>query len=367
MLAARIPAFVAGALAVYLTVGSAVRTVILPRAVPSRLTRFVFVWLRRAFILRAGPSAGYERRDRVMAMYAPVGLLGLLATWVALVTAGYTGMFWGLGGRTIRSAFLISGSSVFTLGIERPPDLPGSALAFTEAAVGLVMLAMLITYLPSIYQAFSRREAAVTALEIRAGSPPSAVEMIERYWILERSEKLTDVWLQWEQWFVDVEETHTSFPALVFFRSPQPDHSWVTAAGAVLDAGSLIVSTVDVPRDVQAEFCIRAGYLALRRIADFFGIPHDPNPKRGDPVSIGRDEYDQVLARLEKAGVPIRPDREEAWLDFIGWRVNYDTVLVVLAGFTMAPYAPWSSDRSIRGISPRRFTPSLRHRKGMGR
>ena len=131
MIAARVAAFVAGALAVYLTVGSAVRTVILPRGVPSRLTRFVFVWLRRAFIIRAGPSASYERRDRVMAMYAPVGLLGLLVAWVSLVVAGYTAMYWGLGGRTIRSAFLISGSSVFTLGIERPPEHP-RLLAFAD-------------------------------------------------------------------------------------------------------------------------------------------------------------------------------------------------------------------------------------------
>jgi hypothetical protein len=250
------------------------------------------------------------------------------------------------------------------LGVEHPPDVPGSVLAFTEAAVGLVLLALLITYLPSIYQAFSRREAAVTALEIRAGAPPSAAEMIERYWVLERMEKLTDLWLEWERWFVDVEESHTSFPALVFFRSPQPDHSWVTASGAVLDAASVILSTVDVPRDVQAEFCIRAGYLALRRISDFFGFAYDPDPKRGDPIAVSRDEYDQVVERLAAAGVPLKPDRDEAWLDFAGWRVNYDTPLIVLAGFTMSPYAPWSSDRSIRTVSPRRVRMAMRRRPG---
>jgi hypothetical protein len=355
MIVARVAMFIAGAAAVYATFGSAVRTVILPRAIPAKLGRLVFLRMRDLFRLWAGPGATYERRDRVMALYAPVSLLVLLGVWVTLVIAGYTGMFWGLGGRSVRTAFRLSGSSVLTLGFERPGDLPATVLTFTEAGVGLVLLAMLITYLPSIYASFSRRENAVTALEIRAGSPPSGVEMIERYWILGRVDRLEEVWRDWETWFVQVEESHSSFPALVFFRSPQPDHSWVTAAGAVLDAASLISSTVDVPRNVQAEFCIRAGYLALRRIADFFGIPYDPDPRKGDPITIGRDEFDEAYDRLARAGAPLKPDREECWLNFAGWRVNYDTVLVALAGLTMAPYAPWSSDRSLRVWRPRLF------------
>jgi hypothetical protein len=179
--------------------------------------------------------------------------------------------------------------------------------------------------------------------------------MIERYWILGRIDRLEEVWRRWEEWFEEVEESHTSFPALVFFRSPQPDHSWVTAAGAVLDGASLVASTVEAPRNVQAEFCIRAGYLALRRIANFFGVPYDPNPKQGDPITIGRDEFDAVHERLAAAGVPLKADRDQAWIDFAGWRVNYDTVLIALAGLTMAPYAMWSSDRSLRAWRPRLF------------
>jgi hypothetical protein len=353
--ALRIVSFVAGMLAVYLTLGSAVRTVILPRGVPSRFSRVVFVLIRRVFTLWAGPKATYERRDRVMALYAPVSLLLLLASWATVVLFGYTGMFWALGRRSLRDAFELSGSSMLTLGFRPASEFPSTVLAFTEAAVGLTILAMLITYLPTIYAAFSRREANVTALEVRAGSPPTGVEMLQRYWILGRMDRIPEVWVAWESWFVEVEETHTSFPALVFFRSPQPDHSWVIAAGAVLDAASLHLSTVDVPRDVEAEFCIRAGYLALRRIGDFFGIPYDPDPARGDPVTIGRDEFDEACEQLATAGVPVKPDREEAWLDFAGWRVNYDTVLVALAGFTMAPYAPWSSDRSVRWARPSLF------------
>jgi hypothetical protein len=354
----RILAVAAGAVIVWETVGAAVRTVILPRAVPSRLTRVVFLSLRFFFQLWIGKRADYARRDRVMAMYAPVGLLALLVAWVTLTLAAYLLIFWGLSAGSPFDAFVFSGSSLLTLGLAHPEGVAGTALAFTEAGIGLFLLALLITYLPTIYSQFSARESAVTALEIRAGSPPSGVEMIERYWVLERIDRMAEVWTRWEDWFVQLEESHTSLPVLTFFRSPQPDHSWITAAGAVLDGASLMASTVDVPRDVQAEFCIRAGYLALRRIADFFRIPYDAEPKQGDPISIAREEYEEAVHQLAEAGVPLKPDRDQTWLDFAGWRVNYDTVLIALAGLTAAPYAPWSSDRSLR-----QWHPSLRLRR----
>jgi hypothetical protein len=105
---------------------------------------------------------------------------------------------------------------------------------------------------------------------------------------------------------------------------------------------------VDRPPSPDAELCIRAGYVALRRIADFFGIDHNPNPHWPEvPISIDRREYDQVCRELIEAGVPLKSDLDQAWRDFAGWRVNYDRVLLALASLTMAPYAPWSSDRSM--------------------
>jgi hypothetical protein len=114
-----------------------------------------------------------------------------------------------------------------------------------------------------------------------------------------------------------------------------------------MDAAALTSSTVDVPRDPQAELCIRAGYVALCRIADFFRIPYEAEPDPTDPISIIREEFDAVYDELAEQGVPLKPDREQAWRDFAGWRVNYDTVLLVLADLIMAPYAPWISDRSL--------------------
>src|SRR5581483_6531638 len=123
------------------------------------------------------------------------------------------------------------------------------------------------SYLPSIYSAFQRRELEVTRLTTRAGSPPSAFVMIQRHHALNRLDELDEIWDEWESWFSDVEETHTSQPALVFFRSISHDRSWITSAGVVLDTAAVRASTLDLPRNARAELCIRAGYLCLRRIA----------------------------------------------------------------------------------------------------
>jgi len=343
---ARIVVFLAGAALVVGTLGSAVRTVVLPRGVPAKLASAVFATVRRFFGLRLGRNASYERRDHVMAPYGPTSLLILALAWLTVALAGYTAMSWAVGGRSLRDAFVTSGSSLLTLGFVRPEDLPSIALAITEAVVGLTLLALLITYLPSLYSAFSRREAAVARLEVRAGLPPFGAEMIERYARIGWLGGLEAIWDTWEGWFVELEETHTSFPALVFFRSPQPDHSWITAAGAVLDAAALMSSTLE-ENDPDADLCLRAGYLALRRIADFFDVPYDRDPAPDDPISVSREEFDAAYDRLAAAGIGLEPDRDTAWRAFAGWRVNYDQVLITLCALVMAPYAPWSSDRSV--------------------
>jgi len=297
---------VAGILIVLFTSLSAVLTVVVPRGTPVLLSRWVFVGVRGLFALRGRRAHSYQQRDQAMAIYAPVSLLTLALTWLTLVLLGYMLIYWSLGERPWRLAFALSGSSLLTLGFTVPPDLPRTALAFSEGALGLMLLALLIAYLPAIYAAFSRREAVVAALDVRAGLPPTAVEMLERTSLIKGLDKLASFWKRWEEWFIDIEETHTTSPSLVFFRSPVWQRSWVTAAGAVLDAAAITASTVEGPRQAEAELCIRAGYLSLR------------------------------------------PDRDQTWRDFAGWRVNYDTVLLALAGLTMAPYAPWSSDRSLR-------------------
>jgi len=344
-------AFLVGTAAVAATTLSALKTIVVPRAYLTRLTRWVFGGVRVVFLVRGKRATTYEQPDRAMALYAPISLLTLAVTWLVVVGLGYVLLFWALGERALRRALTLSGSSLFTLGFAVPENLPTTLLAFSEATFGLGLMALLISYLPSMYSSFSRRETAVSALDVRAGSPPSAAELLIRHHRIEGLDRLPALWLSWETWFTELEETHTSIPAVVFFRSPDPRRSWVTAAGTVLDAASVTASTLvppSGPQHTEAQLCIRAGFIALRKIADYFSIPHNSDPSwPGDAVSVHRSEFDAVYDRLHDEGLPVKPDREQAWTDFAGWRVNYDTVLLALAELTMAPQAPWSSDRSI--------------------
>jgi hypothetical protein len=338
--------FAAGLVLVIITLVSTVRSTMLPRGVPTLINRELSLALRVIFKLRAGRSPTYERRDRIMAMFGPVNLLALLATWLLLIITGYVAMYMGVGVRPFANAVELSGSSVFTLGTTGGHGFGAVTLTYTEAGLGLLLLTLLITYLPTIYSAFSRREAVVTLLEVRAGSPPSAIEMLIRFHRIGQVDRLAGLWRRWEQWFVEVEETHTSFPVLVSFRSPQPDHSWVNAAGTVLDAASLWASTIEHPNDPDAQLCLRAGSLALRRIAALVRVPYNPDPQPGEPVTISRYEFDAACREMAEAGVPLKDDLDAAWVSYAGWRVNYDIVLLNLARLTEAPPAPWVSDRS---------------------
>jgi hypothetical protein len=344
---ARVLAFLTGAAIVLATLASAIKTVVVPRAEPVLLTRWVFVTLRRPFDLRVRRAATWEAADRTMSRFAPFALLTLPLVWVAIVLVGFTPIYWALGVDWPRDAFEQSGSSLLTLGFAIDREGPVIVATFVQATIGLGLVALLISFLPTMYQLFSRREVLVSQLDVRAGTPPTPVALFRRAKVIGWIVELDGFWLDWERWFTEVEESHTSYLALPFFRSPHPGRSWITAAGAVLDTAALRASAIDLPRSWQAQLCLRAGYLALRRIAGSYGIRYAPDPAPTDPISITRDEFDEVLAQLAELRVPLKPDRDQAWRDFAGWRVNYDTVLLPLCGLLMAPYSPWSSDRSI--------------------
>jgi hypothetical protein len=331
--------FALGAVVAIRVVLSAVRTFVVPRGDNDALTRIAFRTTRRVFDRIASPSRSYEERDRIMAYYGPIALVLLPVWWLIILAIAFAAMFWAIGVPTAES-IVVSGSSLLTLGFERPPTAGGELLAFAEAAIGLALVALLISYLPTIYAAFSRRELLVRLLEVRADSPPSPVVMLTRIDRLAGLDVLHDTWERWEQWFAELEETHTSIPVLVFYRSQQPDHSWVNASGAMMDAAALVRSSVAIPVDAQADLMIRAGYLALRRIAAAFDIPFDPDPSPTDATSVDRGRFDEALAVLEGAGVPLVDDRDQAWRDFNGWRVNYDAVLRGLERLCMVP-TPW--------------------------
>lgn len=345
MLAARLLAFVAGALVVFWIVRSALLTVVVPRAEQVGLTRFLFVGLRRPFEFLARRADTSAEREAIRARYGPTTLILLPVAWVTGVLIGFVPIYWALGAEPVGEEFVLSGSSVTTLGFSRPNEGPPLAAAVIEAVIGLGLVALLISFLPTIYGHFSRREKLVAKLSSRAGTPPTPAELMIRHHRIVGLDELDEMWGEWEDWFIELEESHTSHPALVHFRSIDDHRSWITAAGAVLDAAAIRASTLDLPRLPEAELCIRAGYLALRSVGDFFGIRHDRRPRPTDPISIHRAEYDGVYEQLRAAGLALKADRDQAWRDFAGWRVNYDRVLLELCAVVQPPPAPWSSDR----------------------
>ena len=299
----RIIFFMLGLILILATLFSALSTFVLPRSARSRLNRLVFGLLRKIFEIPLRFTTSFAQRDAIMAYYAPIGLMLLVPAWYILVALGYAAIYWALGVPDWQMALRLSGSSLLTLGLAASDDIVVNIFTFSEATLGLVLVALLIAYLPTMYSAFSRREQAVNLLEVRAGSPPTAVQMIMRFHRIHGLERLNDYWPVWEAWFADIEESHTVLSALVFFRSPRPQHSWVVAAGTVLDAAALTLSAVDIPTSASAQLSIRAGFLALRRITDYFEIsyPADPQFPR-DPISIRRDI--KAPKRSKKQGEP---------------------------------------------------------------
>ncbi len=322
-------------------------TFVLPRAARSQLNRIVFGILRRLFDFLTHFAKTYRQKDAIMAYYAPLALLLLLPTWYLLILLGYAAIYWAVGVESLFAAVRLSGSSMLTLGFELSKTPLVTLIVFTEAVIGLMLVGLLIAYLPTMYSAFQRREQVVNMLEVRAGSPPSALEMLLRYNRIHGLDQLADYWKTWEAWFADIEESHTTLPALIFFRSPRAENSWVTAAGAILDCASITLSALDIPYQPSAALNIRAGFLALRRIANYFDIPNPQDPRYPNtPICVEREEFEKVLDQLAEAGLPVKADRAQAWQDFAGWRVNYDRSLILLCGLVMAPQASWSSDRA---------------------
>ncbi|RZK44303.1 MAG: hypothetical protein EOO59_22035, partial [Hymenobacter sp.] len=260
--ALRLLAGAAGIWLVITTVSGAIRSFVLPRSESVRLNAFVFGGVRALFNFGARRANNYARRDRILAHYAPVALVALPIGWLALVGIGYTGIYWALGVDGFEKSYELSGSSLLTLGTTSEGGLIINVFSYSEATLGLLLLTLLISYLPTIYQAFSRREIVVAQVELRAGIPVSAAGLL--VWLGHDHDFLNDdaQWLDWEKWLVEIDESHTSLPVLAFFRSPQGGRSWVMTAGFILDAANLLFSALDVPSSRQAELTFKAGVLA---------------------------------------------------------------------------------------------------------
>ncbi len=322
---------------------AAIRTFLLPRAASVRLTRAVSKAVGRPFLLLAGPRRTMARRDQVLSLYPSVLLFSLQAVWLALTVVGFAALFVGIGGTTVGDGFEVSGSSLFTLGTTPVRGAGQQTLAFSEAGIGLTLLALLIAFIPSLYSAFQRRELEVSRLAVRAGTPATPWGMLEIAKSIGDFSRLEEVWADWEVWFIDVAETHTTHSILNFYRSRSAGKSWIASAATVLDAAALYNAAVDLEPSVGAALCIRSGWLALRELADVFSLPYPTEPTRADPIATTRAEFDLVLDHLEASGVPLIADRAQAWGDFVGWRVNYDAAIEQLTSFLSYERLDWSS------------------------
>lgn len=335
-------AFVAGATLIVITLSAAIRSFVLPRNEVVKLNGYVFRGLRVVFDRVASFYTTFGGRDRVQAHYAPVALVALPIVWLTVLSFGYMLIYWGMGEGDLEECYQLSGSSLLTLGTHKTRGPVTTIVTFAEASMGLLLMTLLISYLPTIYQAFSRRELVVSRLELRAGKPPSACALL--VW-LNRSGSLhddADQWERWEEWFVEIEESHTSLPVLTFFRSPQPGRSWVTAAGLILDTAALMFSAVEDQRDPQAELTFKAGCIALNRVYRFFDEDLHSTPTKlipdNDPIeNPERADFDQAYEDLRANGLTTRPNQNEAWEQYRELRSRYVTALEFLGKITMAP------------------------------
>lgn len=368
MIVLHILSLLSGTLLVLAILGSALKTVVLPQGGFPRLSQAVFALVYRLLVRRW--RNGYLA-TALRAIYAPVALVSLPLVWMLLMVVAFSFVFWGTGSLTWQKAFEISGSSLTTLGFSKPDGTGRIWISFIEATIGLGLVALLISYLPTIFSAYNGREKGIIRLRPIAGTPPSATELLQslhRTGVLDNA----DFWKTQADWMLDLEQTHAAFPILTYFPETDTDHSWVATVGTLLDAAALVVSGSETEAgEVFAEvekgplLILVYGLPLIVRIAKAANVPLPPPtrlaeliPHFGEPaplISIGREEYLAAMASMAPILV-LDPEREEeGWRRFAWIRSAYDPALRALAGLTTAASAPWTTDRPAEVGKPRFF------------
>jgi hypothetical protein len=337
----RLAGLIVGILILGSTALSVFTGLVVPRVTSSRAMRTVSkglgVVVRR--ILPRLPN--YEARDRLMSYVGPASMVLLFVLWLTSLVLGFGFVVWWASGLDIGSALAISGSSVFTLGIATSPDGGSRSIEIIAAGIGLLVVALEIAYLPALYNAFSTRETEVTLLATRSGTPAWGPEILARHHVLDNIAELPPLYADWERWAAAVSESHASYPALLWFRSPVSSRSWLLALVAMMDSAALYhsVSPTEAPR--QARLCLSMGTNCLRSMAGALQIPFDPDPSPVAGLRLTKEEFIDGFARLEEVHFPMERDLEDAWRHFQGWRINYEPIVDILTRLVMPPPAPW--------------------------
>jgi hypothetical protein len=333
---------VLGALLVVLVLWDLFQTVVVPRPTPGRfrMARYVIrdSWTLVKWIGRRSPA---RVRDMLYGLFGPGSAIGLLGVWLASLILGYGLMLYGLrdelrpSPENLGTAVYFAASSVLTLGYGDivADGTAARILVVLAAASGLGAVALVVTFLFSLYGSYQRRELRVVALEAAAGAPPSAVALLETYARLDLLPRLPVVFAGWEGWAAEVLDSHVAYPILCFFRSSHDNLSWISSLGTILDTASLVVTTIDgLPRG-EAELARRVGAHLVEDISNI-GF------REGPATNLDRDAYDAACDRLEAAGLRLMP-RDVAWIAFQAARQPYAERLERMATYFATPASSW--------------------------
>jgi hypothetical protein len=338
--------FVLGLLIVLVTILSVLFILVLPRQPQGleKLTVIVNKSVHYSFVALSRFARTYEAKDSILAPTAPVALLAQLLWWAVCLVLGFALMLM----RTTHSfvhGLTQAVTSLFTVGAIHSGGAPNTVLDIAAGATWVVIVALQIAYLPSLYNSFSRREALVTMLESRAGSPAWGPELLARHQLVGINDALPQLYADWEEWAAEVTESHTTYPVLLLFRSPEPWLNWIVGLLAVLDAGAMQLALNPSTAPSQSRLCLRMGFTLFNRLAASLGYPVDPDPDPDATITLTYEEFLSAVDNLRQYGFPMERSAEDAWPHFKGWRINYENSAYLLADAFTAPPAQWSGPR----------------------
>ncbi|MDE3111593.1 MAG: hypothetical protein KGK34_01470 [Chloroflexota bacterium] len=328
------------------------QSVVVPRPTPGLRPSTVIAragWpLWRALGLRRTAVA----RDRFLGQFASLLVVGILGVWIAGLILGYGLVLHALRAQLhptpvgFGDALYLAAASLLTVGFGDVVAAGPAArvAAILAAASGLGAVALSISFIFSLFASFQRREALVVTLDERAGAPPSGVQLLETMAHEGLRDDLGGLFSDWERWSGEVLDTHVSYPVLAYFRSTHDNESWVSAIGAMLDAATLVATTVDGGPRGSARMLWSAGDHLVEDLARSFGFAAT------EDVGIERAEFDAARARLARAGYRLR-EADASWSAFGEMRAAYATRLNALARHFATPPSPWVGDRSVLRIA----------------
>ncbi len=348
----RIVTMIAGVICLFAVLLDAFQTIILPRRATGRfrLTRIFYIVTWRPWAFLTKRSCGLKRRESVFSYYGPMSLIFLLAVWAGAMVVGFALIYFALGspfsdpvqGAGLRSDFYVSGTTIFTLGLGDVTPHRGwvRTVVIMESGTGLGLLAVVMGYFPVLYSAFSRREMSISLLDARAGSPPTAAELLRRHAYEGGDKALGLLLVEWERWSAELLESHISYPLLCYFRSQHTNQSWISALTAVLDTSALLIAGVQGHEARQAQLTFAMARHALVDLAQVFSL--EPASQRADRLPEAR--YNQLYGLLCQSGVSVCRDGR-SYERLRDMRQLYEGYAATLSDYLCMPLPPWIADQ----------------------